>query len=58
MYVNGVRWRYVPTLGEVDKAGVFTLEPNTLNWVIWRAVDSEIRLEIWDRLVIELNPIS
>lgn len=58
MYVNGVRWRYVPTLGEVDKAGVFTLEPNTLNWVIWREIDAEIRLEIWDRLVVELNPIS
>jgi hypothetical protein len=58
MFVNGVRWRFVPTLGEVDKAGVFTLEPSTLNWVIWRGIDAEIRLEVWDRLIIELNPIS
>ena len=57
LYVNGVRWKYVPTLLEVDKAGVFTLDPNTLNWNIWRATTSDVRLEVWDRLIVELNPI-
>ena len=55
LYVNGVRWRYVPTLLEVNKAGVFTLEPVTLNWNIFRQLDAEIRLEIWDRLVVEID---
>ena len=55
LYVNGVRWRYVPTLLEVNKAGVFTLEPGTLNWNIFRQLDAEIRLEIWDRLVVEID---
>jgi hypothetical protein len=55
LYVNGVRWRYVPTLLEVDKAGVFTLEPGTLNWNIFRQLDAEIRLELWDRLVVEAD---
>jgi hypothetical protein len=57
LYVNGVRWRYVPTIGEVTKAGVFTLTEETINWTIWRAIDAEVRLEVYDRLVIELNAI-
>jgi len=58
LYVNGVRWRYVPTLAEVNKAGLFTLTGGTINWTIWRSIDAEVRLEVWDRLVVEVNPIS
>ena len=53
LYVNGVRWRYVTTLLEVDKAGLFTLEEGTTNWKVFRDIDAEIRLEIWDRLIVE-----
>ncbi|MAO22822.1 MAG: hypothetical protein CMJ25_18895 [Phycisphaerae bacterium] len=55
LYVNGVRWRYVTTLLEVDKPGLFTLEEGTTNWKIFRAIDAEIRLEVWDRLIIETD---
>ena len=55
LYVNGVRWRYVTTLLEVDKPGLFTLEEGTTNWKIFRSIDAEIRLEVWDRLVVEID---
>ena len=58
LYVNGVRWRYVTTLLEVDKPGLFTLEEGTTNWKIFRAIDAEIRLEVWDRLIIETAATS
>jgi len=58
LYVNGVRWRYVPSIGQVTKAGLFTLEEDSINWKLFRAIDAEIRLEVWDRLIVDTSTNS
>ena len=58
LYVNGVRWRYVNSIGQVTKAGLFTLEEDSINWKLFRAIDAEIRLEVWDRLIVDTSTNS
>ena len=55
LYVNGVRWIYEIEEADVTKAGQFWLEEDTLNWKFFRPITGSVRLEVWDRLIVELD---
>jgi hypothetical protein len=57
MYVNGVRQIYEIDEADVNRAGRFTLEEGTTNWKLFRNVTSQIRLEVYDRLIVETEEI-
>ena len=58
MYVNGVRQIYEIDEADVNRAGRFTLEEGTTNWKLFRNVTSQIRLEVYDRLIVDTDTNS